>query len=71
MKKKKKKAPTIEDEARRFLSRINDNLESGYYRDGECMAFAEALHACAAAGLLSKRRWSLLCRRFCRRPRRR
>lgn len=51
MKKKKEEAPTIEDEARRFLANVNRDLENGFASDGECKAFAEVLRICMIAGL--------------------
>ena len=36
MKKNKEEAPTIEDEARRFLANVNQDLENGSACDGEC-----------------------------------
>lgn len=51
MKKKKEEAPTIEDEARRFLANVNQDLENGSACDGECEAFAEVLRICMIAGL--------------------
>lgn len=51
MKRKKEEAPTIEDEARRFLSNVNRDLENGFASDGECKAFAEVLRICMIAEL--------------------
>lgn len=42
-----KKAPTVEDEVRRFLANVNRNLEKGVLSNDQCLAFAEVVRTCA------------------------